>query len=195
MKDHHLKTLTFTLLTWLMLGCQHLPEKPTRRANPQDFGTAFFEALTSQKDLSPYFITLAEIHQLYDTLEVVTAKNHLQNRDLAFEKKYALQNLKNAQSLWQNNYQNLADALLQKKLTLDSLQFDYVIARMGQEIIIPYPVSLTHQPDLSASHYAKITYFLSNHQGGYTLEVLPFFDGNSWVFDMVSDYEPLLKPR
>lgn len=172
-------------MTLCFIGCKSF-EKPSFE-NPLVFGEAFFYDLCQSNDIDHFFISESEYQVYYDSLKTLLLSDTL--RPLDDEAKDVISVLPSAKLRWKENYFMFRDSLNLRKAKMDSLHFDYIIARAGKDVQILWPVSTEHEPDIYGAHYAKIKVFFSLNKRSYQLVFLPFFTGKKWVFDITSDHE------
>lgn len=172
-----------------LCGCSK-QEKPSHK-NPIDFGKAFFNALKEKKEIEPFFISPDEINSYYSKLQDL---NRLDSNALV-KKKDDLSIHKRSKEKWQDNYLNLRESLGFKQAILDSLTVDYIVARPGNDVVIPWPRSLDHTPDIFGAHYAKTTVYFRLKDRAYLLIFLPFYTGERWAFDATAIHQVICYER
>ena len=175
--------LFFTLTFW---ACNEKAQVE-KHTSVTGFGEAFIKTLQkrNQGTLDSYFMSKSEITSLYDTLTILKPED---STALSLEKKDLLLRSVETNAKCVSFYKKWANDIHLSIYKLDSIHYDYIIAKSGKDIIIPWPRSKNHTPDLYGNHYAKTTCFLSTKDKSITLDLMPFYNGKYWKLDAVSEY-------
>ena len=182
--------LIYITLSYVILGCSQASSKEI--TDPEEFGKDFFTAVKSadSNNLKSFFISNDEINLLYDTLEYLQTSSLDTLRDLKTERKDHLSRRDTVFKHWLDDYISFYESknIQFNKTVIDSIFYDYVIAKASKDITIPWPNSKKHEPDLFGPHYAKITIRFHDPNSQYDLTILPFYNGKYWKFDCISDF-------